>query len=454
MTAESSFVSTSNRAVARVAPQVPARIWAFEATPIQVALTNLALPALAQEATRGTIEGTVDLCQPGGVVIRRLSTLPVPQTIGVGAGRTMDLHLEIKALAGDYELRFGLQQTMPGGATTPLPIESPPQPVKVANTIFDAFVELVNACNFRCTFCPQGELQRPQKPMEFDLAMKVVRDLADMGHHYPIRVHLLGEPLLYKRFFDFVDATHGLGQRVLLATNGSRFQPATVEGIFRTGLDEMVISLNTPEKELYDAQRGTTMPFEEYMAGIENMITELVRRRPPPRTRINVLYDITKYRDPVQLAKVRAVANHWIDLVRRVSGRDLPPAQEVIDLTPGATTLMPLSEGLELQWTSYHSWGETGKPEGFCSFPWRQLAVLVDGQATACCVDAEGEINLGDATKQSIAEIWNGPRLQALRADFLSQKPRHKRCIRCDTRHHKQEFFPDHVAAAPAARPS
>jgi MoaA/NifB/PqqE/SkfB family radical SAM enzyme len=421
---------------------LPDFVWGFEPKGFDVEISNLDLPELAApEAT--SIRGTADLYRADGTFYRRLTSRPIDEPVPIGGKRVMRVGLDIQAFAGDYQLRFGLVHNGKTAADVPLPTTNAPTPLRVMNTIFDAFVELVNACNFRCTFCPQTTLQRRQHPMDFDLAVKIVRDLADMGHHYPIRVHLLGEPLLYKRFFDFVEATHEAGQRILLATNGSRFDAHNVEGILRTGLDEMIISLNTPEEHLYDAQRGTTVPFAEYLAGIERMVAEIVRRGPPPKTRVNVLYDAARHDDPIQLKKAREVSNIWIDVVRRVSGQDLPSAEEALTLDPCGTTLLPLCEGLELQWNAYHSWGEGRAPKAhFCSYPWRQLAILVDGQATACCVDAEGEISLGDATTQSIETIWNGPQLNRVRESFLRMQALEPRCVRCEIRHDKEHYFP------------
>lgn len=421
---------------------LPDFVWSFEPQSFDVELSNLDLPELAAPATVG-LKGTADLYRADGTFYRRLTSRPIREPVPVGGTRLMTVGLDIQAFAGDYELRFGLVGNGAQTLEVPLPASNAPAPLKVKNTIFDAFVELVNACNFRCTFCPQTTLKRRQHPMDFDLAVKVVHDLADMGHHYPIRVHHLGEPLLYKRFFDFIEATHEAGQRILLATNGSRFTEPNVAGILRTGLDELVISLNTPEEHLYDAQRGTTVPFSEYLAGIERMVTEIVRQGPPPKTRINVLYDAAKHDDPVQLQKAREVSNLWIDVVRRVSNRDLPPAEEVLTLDPSGTTLLPLCEGLELQWNAYHTWGQgQGPKKHFCSYPWRQLAVLVDGQATACLVDAEGEICLGDARTQSIEEIWNGPELNRIREGFMQFQAVKPRCAKCSIRHDKEQYFP------------
>ncbi len=424
----------------------PEKAWAFEAATFGLKVHNRAVRELAGARSIEKVFASADLHRADGSFLRALARRPFPRPVPVGATEVFDVALDIQAFAGDYVVRWGLHRAN-GSGFDALPVGAEPTPIRVENTIFEAFVELINACNFRCTFCPQTTLQRKQRPMAFELATKIVRDLSAMGHHHPIRCHLLGEPLLYPRYFDFVEATHGLGQRLVLATNGSRFQEKNIEGIFRTRLDEMIISLNTPEEELYNAQRGTPVPYAEYLAGITRMVTELVRRGPPPATRINILYDRARAEEPAEQARVRRIANDWIGVVRSVSGRALPDAEEAVHLDPKRTALLPLCEGLDLQWNAYHNWGEGGLPaEHFCVFPWKQLAVLVDGQATTCCVDAEGEIRLGDANVQTIAEIWNGPRLQRLREGFLRRTALHPRCKRCDVRHDIGEFFPQPVS--------
>ena len=45
----------------------------------------------------------------------------------------------------------------------------------------------------------------------------------------------------------------------------------------------------------------------------------------------------------------------------------------------------------------------------------RSLTVFYDGRATPCCYDHRCELEVGNAHEQSIAEIWNGPRMAELR---------------------------------------
>ncbi|MBK8974859.1 MAG: radical SAM protein [Planctomycetes bacterium] len=423
----------------------PAFAWSFEPTEaFSFSIRNDGLPELADPARFGELRYVADVLR-GDQPIRRVAIEPLPAPVPLGETRVFRAKLGLTLLGGEFRLRFGLERHASGAgcAARPIPTDSPAAAFRVKNQIFEAFVELVNACNFRCTFCPQTTLQRKQRPMDFELATKVVRDLADMGHHYPIRVHLLGEPLLYKRFFDFVDMAHDHGQTVFLVTNGSRFDDRTLEGIYRTRLDQMAISLNTPERETYDAQRGTDMTFDAYTAGIRRMIHEIARRGAPPKVWLKVLFDPERRDHPDEIARVNRVVREWMNVIREAKGQpelEAPQIERMVvteEYKNNGTTIIPMCDGLDMQVTPYHNWGEGFEGnQHFCSFPWRQLGILVDGQATACCVDAEGEIDLGNVREQSVEEIWNGPALQRIRDAFWNDlRASEPRCARCDVRH-------------------
>lgn len=53
-----------------------------------------------------------------------------------------------------------------------------------------------------------------------------------------------------------------------------------------------------------------------------------------------------------------------------------------------------------------------------CSWPWTTLVLLCDGRVVCGCADPYAKRVLGDARRASLAEIWTGPPIAALRADL------------------------------------
>ncbi len=53
-----------------------------------------------------------------------------------------------------------------------------------------------------------------------------------------------------------------------------------------------------------------------------------------------------------------------------------------------------------------------------CSWPWETLVMLCDGRIVCGCADPYGHRPLGDARTQSVAAIWTGDRISALRRDL------------------------------------
>jgi radical SAM protein with 4Fe4S-binding SPASM domain len=55
-----------------------------------------------------------------------------------------------------------------------------------------------------------------------------------------------------------------------------------------------------------------------------------------------------------------------------------------------------------------------------CKMPWTELTILWDGKVVPCANHFEPDHAIGDLTRQSLDEIWNGPALSALRAAHVA----------------------------------
>ena len=54
-----------------------------------------------------------------------------------------------------------------------------------------------------------------------------------------------------------------------------------------------------------------------------------------------------------------------------------------------------------------------------CPVPFQRLVIGSDGRAFMCINDEMGQVSIGDSHKESIYNIWNGPKLRDIRATHL-----------------------------------
>jgi MoaA/NifB/PqqE/SkfB family radical SAM enzyme len=71
---------------------------------------------------------------------------------------------------------------------------------------------------------------------------------------------------------------------------------------------------------------------------------------------------------------------------------------------------------------------DEAQPWSLCRRPWSLMYITAQGRALPCCIAPFSmrdydSFTLGDATQQSLREIWNGERYQHFRAALLTDKP-------------------------------
>ena len=74
-----------------------------------------------------------------------------------------------------------------------------------------------------------------------------------------------------------------------------------------------------------------------------------------------------------------------------------------------------------------------GEPNGYCEYPFTQFNIDPTGLVSKCCADVRFSDVMGDLTKESVVEIWNGEKLWHVR-DCLLQGDRQSlpNCRYCD----------------------
>ena len=57
--------------------------------------------------------------------------------------------------------------------------------------------------------------------------------------------------------------------------------------------------------------------------------------------------------------------------------------------------------------------------------------ITFDGRLSACCFDHDGRFNMGDLTRESFIEAWQGEKFQRLRSANLAEDVRGTVCEQC-----------------------
>lgn len=137
-------------------------------------------------------------------------------------------------------------------------------------------------------------------------------------------------------------------------------------------------------------------------------------------------------------------------LMQRLKDFFALPMDIPASLTPGqGIRLAPrvfLSQELEFNWP--HALTCDQGERGFCRGLRDHIGILVDGTVVPCCLDAEGDIPLGNIHRQELREILASDRARRMRDGFSRQHAIEDLCRRCT---YRKRFSPPTAPASASA---
>ena len=323
------------------------------------------------------------------------------------------------------------------------------------------YLEVTNRCNLLCETCPRTfEALEPPADMSMDLFRSIVDQVPNVSR---VVLHGVGEPMLVKHLPEMIRhlkqpgrGASGRGTHVLFNTNGTLLAPRKHREIMDTGLDELRVSLDAAEaatflkvrgKDMFDrivrnvaaftnlqAALGATKPVVSlWLTGLKETVDQL-----PEFVRLAARIGVKEVHlqrlvfddqgfgmarlDSSLFEQTRADEEAVIADAQAI-GRDLGVTLDA----SGAT-----EPGLSLKRAA------DDKPWATCRRPWSLMYFTAHGRALPCCIapfSARGyeTYTLGDATQQSLREIWNSPAYRDFRTGLVGDAPP-KPCQGCGLR--------------------
>jgi hypothetical protein len=271
-------------------------------------------------------------------------------------------------------------------------------------------IETVIGCDAKCPFCPQRKIDRKPVIMPDATWRKIVDDTRGLGITY--RPFLQNEALIDKRLPSIVSyIKEDPTARAELNTNGNLLTERMSLELIDAGIDLIRFSIDAFSPETY-AECRVGLDYENVIRNINRFI-EIVGNG-----NRHVASEVRMIDMDINRQEQKPFIEYWSERANRAL---------IVPLYN-----WPWDEGVEM----------VRKP---CIKMREEMFFYTDGRAVLCCWDIAGRAVIGDVTKESVLDIWNGE-VRRRYADHLSRGERDKinLCSRCDAyRDRRFEGFDD-----------
>jgi len=306
------------------------------------------------------------------------------------------------------------------------------------------YLETTNRCNLLCTTCPRTfEELEPPADMSWDLFTSIVDQFPRIAR---VVLHGVGEPMMVRALPRMIRYLKDRGVYVLFNTNGTLLTLRAGRELIDAGLDELRISLDAATPRSFALVRGrdlfarilrnvrafttcqselqcTTPRVSLWLTGLKETIAEL-----PAFVRL--ARDIGVFEVYLQrlvyFPEGQGLARPASALFEQLNARDEAQLREAAALAKSLGVAFNASGATE-PGTSLRRQGDK-QPWSLCRRPWSLMYFTAHGKALPGCIApfsmrGYGSFTLGDATQQTLREIWNGARYQEFRRALLSEHP-------------------------------
>lgn len=274
------------------------------------------------------------------------------------------------------------------------------------------YIEITNVCNLRCSFCPGSS--RPAAFMTEDSFDKILSNIHGFSKH--IYLHVLGEPLLHPSLLTMLDIAENHSMVVNVTTNGVLLAKVTDALLSKPAVRQVTVSANSfaPDESL--------MSMRDYADGIVRLC---MSKKHEQFASIRVWNPKSKG-DSDSVSVLLKTLESKLDVPFSV----LEKLKAETSVSVGNNIFVNSKEPFE--WPDVNAADESS--DGFCLGLRAQIAILVDGTVTACCLDKNGDIALGNILRTPLVDIVECDRAQNIIGGFSQRKCVEPLCRKCTYR--------------------
>lgn len=270
-------------------------------------------------------------------------------------------------------------------------------------------IELNSTCNLKCDMCFHS--YDPPKAGVMDI--KLFKKLIDEGSKKglcSIKLQYRGEPLLHP---DVIEAVRYAKEKgiieVMFNTNANLLTEKIAKGLIEAGLDKIICSVDGFEPGFYESVR---------IQGNFNTVVKNIKRLKELKTEMNKETPLIR----VQMIRLKRIKNMEEHIDKYVKFWE--DTSDILGFEDEQDYDKNRNKDSYTECSTFR-----------CNQLWQRMLVTWDGDFRLCCSDIYGTIELGNANKKSIEDVWCGLVYNTVRKLHLDGRSHQfELCKRCDSR--------------------
>lgn len=269
-------------------------------------------------------------------------------------------------------------------------------------------LEVTTRCNLACTFCTQPSLAPEQLvDMPWELYTRVI----DEGARYQTpaaNLNGLGEPMLLKDLSRRIAYAKERGfLDVMFHTNGTIMTEALARSLIESGLDRIIFSVDSPDKETYEAMRIRSN-WDRVVAHVRCFakVREQLKSPGPIIRTTMVVTDKTVH-------QVGDFVNLWKPVADQITLQDL--TWRTKGLEKGTWTNQEHS-AIPVDMEQVREEAIQKKISFVCPYLYQSTYTFGNGDVIPCSnPNARKDLVMGNLENSTLREVWHGKSYQDLR---------------------------------------
>lgn len=285
-------------------------------------------------------------------------------------------------------------------------------------------IEPTTSCNLRCPECPSGlrSFTRATGMLSAQLFEKLIDELKDTLIY--LTFYFQGEPFLHPKFLEMVRIAHKAGIYTSTSTNAHYLSDDMAEETVRSGLDQLIISIDGITQEVYEQYR-VGGKIEKVLEGTQNII-KWKKKLKSSTPKVVFQFLVVKPNEH-QIEEAQILANKLgVDKI-------VFKTAQIYNYKYGSPlipTISKYSRYVENQDGTYSFKGSLGRS---CWRMWHSAVLTWDGKVAPCCFDKDAKHVLGTIKNDYIGflDIWNTSSYTNFRKQLLEGRENIDICQNC-----------------------